>query len=67
MSECEWNPQAHTAANIDEPSHGEAVVSVGDGEWHLCASCAALPKFSRYRKTSLRHAGGLQGGDRSDG
>lgn len=54
MSDCEWNPATGTAANVDDPTHGVATVSVGDGKWHLCASCAALPQFNRYKKTPLR-------------
>lgn len=57
MSECEWNPVAGTAANVDEPGHGQATVCIGDGEWHLCASCATLPKFARYKKSPLRRRG----------
>lgn len=50
MSECEWNPAENRAAFNDDPPHGEATLSVGvDGKWHLCASCAALPAFARYR------------------
>lgn len=54
MSECEWNPATGTAANMDDPTHGVATVSVGDGKWHLCESCAALPQFKRYKKMPLR-------------
>jgi len=30
----------------------EATISVGTGKnnWHLCASCAALPRFKRLRR-----------------
>lgn len=49
---CEWCPDA------DRPSYGgdkhyettPAEVMVGAGTpWRLCASCAKLPRFARYR------------------
>lgn len=50
MSACEYNPTDKCARFAGEPSHGEATVCVGyDGAWHLCASCAALPEFRKYR------------------
>lgn len=50
MSACEWHPAESRPATVDDPSHGEATVSVGaNGQWHLCAACAALPRFARYR------------------
>jgi hypothetical protein len=49
-SDCEWNPTAGRAALSGDPSHGEAIVCVGaKGLWHLCATCAALPRFNIYR------------------
>lgn len=49
-SDCEWNPTAGRAALSGDPSHGEATVCVGaKGLWHLCATCAALPRFNVYR------------------
>ncbi len=49
-SGCEWNPTTSEPAKQGDPPHAEAVVSVGaDGRWHLCESCAALPKFKRLR------------------
>jgi hypothetical protein len=33
--------------------HGVATVSLGNGEWHLCASCAALPAFERFKVRKL--------------
>jgi hypothetical protein len=53
MSErCEWNAILGVPA-LDPPSFSdcknEAVVSLGKrGEWHLCESCAALPRFKRF-------------------
>lgn len=61
MSErCEWNPEANSPAEAEHwrrigvRSPGcanPAVWSVGAGtnNWHLCESCAALPRFKRYR------------------
>lgn len=50
---CEWNPKASVAA-IEPPADGDcpnvATVSLGNGEWHLCASCAGLPRFRRFRR-----------------
>jgi hypothetical protein len=52
--ECEWNPATGTAANVDDPTHAAATISVGNGKWHLCAACADLPQFRRYKKTAMR-------------
>jgi hypothetical protein len=59
-SDCEWNPAAGRAALSNDPPHAEATVSVGaKGVWHLCATCAALPRFEIYRvRKPLRRAGG---------
>lgn len=56
MAECEWNPQLDRPAFVDdEELHGEATVMVGsDGKWHLCASCAALPRFARFKQRPLQ-------------
>jgi len=49
-SACEWNPVTSEPAKEGDVPHAAAVVSVGaDGRWHLCESCAALPKFKRLR------------------
>lgn len=55
MSFCEWNPELSRAAEAGE-HEVEATVCVGaNGEWHLCASCAELPIFGRFKKrTQLR-------------
>jgi hypothetical protein len=47
---CEWNPDADRAAYENE-THAQAdfIVGRGNGNWRLCAKCAALPRFKRYR------------------
>jgi hypothetical protein len=59
---CEWNPRFDVPA-LDPPAPSdcqrEAVVCLGDGEWHLCKSCAARPRFKRFkRRTALKQAEG---------
>lgn len=51
MTGCEWNPEAKRGLHVDERAHAFATVSVGRNyaNWHLCAACAALPEFKRYR------------------
>ena len=53
---CEWNPTLSCAASEPErftDCQNDAVISLGQtGAWHLCESCAALPRFARYRKRS---------------
>lgn len=47
--DCEYDPDAGRAAFAGE-QHGPAEFVVGaKGEWRLCASCAALPAFKRFR------------------
>lgn len=56
VERCEWNPTHGRAAYTDEPSACQNVASwcVGaNGRWHLCATCAAYPAFSRLKKISL--------------
>ena len=63
MSPCEWDPAENRPAQSVDASHAEAAVFVGSrGEWHLCESCAALPRFAKYRKrVALKRAkGGAQ-------
>lgn len=57
---CEWNPDAGRAAFSNEQGHAPATILVGRGSpnWHLCESCAALPRFARYKKRPLRSGGG---------
>lgn len=49
---CEWNPHK-SRLSYDADEHYRttpATVLVGaNGDWRLCAACAALPKFRRYR------------------
>lgn len=58
---CEWNPVADEPAVLDGKQHigcaNEATLSVGRvHNWHLCSSCADLPKFKRMTKrTPLRN------------
>lgn len=61
MSLCEWNPERdEPAVTLNEHSFfgptehqgcpNEATVSIGrNGRWHLCESCAVLPRFERFR------------------
>jgi hypothetical protein len=54
---CEWDPDNDRPA-CGVPRQPEthtgcknvATLSVGSQNWHLCASCAGLPKFSRLRR-----------------
>lgn len=46
---CEYNPDESRAVYADEV-HALATVIVGaKGQWRLCAQCAALPRFDRFR------------------
>lgn len=65
---CEWDPAGNRPAPHG-PTHAEATLSVGTGtnNWHLCASCAALPRFKRLRrrvalKTTTPATAGTTGG-----
>lgn len=49
---CEWRPdEDRPAYDSDDHSKGNpAEVIVGaNGQWRLCASCARLPAFKRFR------------------
>lgn len=49
-SACEWNPTEGREAYSGE-NHALATVLVGsNGNYRLCAECAALPRFRRFRK-----------------
>ena len=37
--------------------HNEATVSTTSGHWHLCESCAQLPRFNRYKFHSVTVTG----------
>lgn len=58
---CEWDPARNQPAEAtmrrgkfasyrgcDEVA--TLSVGTGAGNWHLCESCAALPRFKRYRR-----------------
>ncbi len=60
MEHCEWDPENDALAvmacpQLHLPAQGctnEATVSLGTGRKniHLCESCAALPRFKRFRR-----------------
>lgn len=51
MSLCEWDPERGEPARIGDGCERAAVLSVGaNGQFHLCAECAALPRFKRFRR-----------------
>ena len=51
MSRCEWDPERGAPARIGEGCERAAVLGVGaGGQFHLCAECAALPRFKRFRR-----------------
>lgn len=48
---CEWNPATKRPATNLDPWHSDAEFVVGhDGQWRLCAECAALRCFARLKK-----------------
>lgn len=48
---CEWNPDKNELATDGDEPHGFAEFVVGaKGQFRLCASCAALKQFKKYRK-----------------
>lgn len=48
--QCEWDPDKGKAAFVGEGCMKPATTVVGRGKnWHLCDSCAALPRFARYK------------------
>jgi DNA-binding IclR family transcriptional regulator len=56
---CEWHPSEQRERREGDARHADAQWSLGDGEWHLCSMCAALPVFARYRvRKALRQPGG---------
>lgn len=62
---CEWNPDADRAAYENGAHYLQtpAEVMVGSGcPRRLCASCAKLPRFKRFR---VRRAIVLAGGERA--
>lgn len=56
---CEWNPETDRPAVEGDAPHADATVSLGDGEWHVCEACAALPRFAHFTvRKPIRRAGG---------
>lgn len=47
---CEWNPEEKRESYRGE-NHALATVLVGsNGNYRLCANCATLPEFKKFRK-----------------
>jgi hypothetical protein len=47
---CEWDPEAGQGRYEGEGCPNPATVAVRhQGIWRLCDSCAALPRFKRYK------------------
>lgn len=57
---CEWNPEKDRPGaghhqqglgwyDYDGCQNQAALIVGADGKWRLCRSCAALPRFNRYR------------------
>jgi hypothetical protein len=51
FEQCEWNPSTGWPAHVGDPRHALAVYGVG--KFHLCASCAGLKRWSRFKKRLL--------------
>lgn len=52
--QCEYDPVRHAARYDGEGCTNPATLNVGaNGKWHICASCAALPEFSKYRSRRI--------------
>lgn len=71
---CEWSPADNASACWSkERGHmgcpNVATVSLGvNGVWHLCASCADLPRFARYTKrTDIAKYNNVTASDLLDG
>jgi hypothetical protein len=64
---CEWTPGADRPAwSVDEHTRTvrAAVLLGANGEWRLCESCAALPRFKRFRvRRAIVHAIERDGGE----
>lgn len=51
---CEWETAADRAAKCDDVFHAHAKVIVGaNGQWRLCAECASLARFARFKKRRI--------------
>lgn len=46
---CEWDPEHDRPTLGEGDAHAQAEVVLGRGAWRLCASCASLPRFRRYK------------------
>jgi hypothetical protein len=64
IERCEWDPEHNMPARDLTGRYfsgctNEATQSVGRAEnWHLCDSCAALPRFKKFRyRVRLRKVG----------
>lgn len=51
ISRCWWDPEHNQGAEpLGSGCQNEATVELGSrGEWSLCETCAALPRFKRFR------------------
>jgi hypothetical protein len=50
LGPCEWDPTVGAASSVAHGCPNKATLSLGsDGSWHVCGSCAALPRFRKYR------------------
>jgi len=50
---CEWNPEINGPAVYGDEHNASARADVlvgADGKWRLCASCAGLTTFGRFRR-----------------
>jgi hypothetical protein len=55
---CEWDPERNKASRWFPPYEdtyrgcgNRATILVGaHGEWRLCARCASLPRFARFKR-----------------
>lgn len=56
VNTCEWDPQNDCEATVANGCQSQATVSLGRGKWHLCDSCAGLPRFRRYRRHGFETA-----------
>lgn len=58
MTGCEWDPDGDVPALAGRDSHAEATLSVGvrPFNWHLCETCAKMPRFDGLKVRELRKA-----------
>ena len=56
MDSCEWNPEENRPSTEGEHEVPVEVFVGARDLWRLCASCAALPEFERYRvRREVKH------------